>query len=181
MRFKDRNALSVMRNKLKTLLIFCSILLITHYASHVTCYAEIIDRVVAYVDDTAITFSEFLENYEKMKKTVADIKKEEVINSMINRLLLLKEAKKIKLEAPTDDEVLKDYIDIKIGALILIKEHAIGQFYAEHINEFKGRNYLSVRDEIEKYLFEMETNKQLKKHLEELRANAEVKIQLKNK
>lgn len=141
-------------------------------------YAELIDRVVAYVDDTAITLSEFEENYEKMKKTTADIKEEDVINSMINRLLLLKEAKKMKLEALTDDELLKDYIDIKIGSSILIKEDAISLFYSEHINEFKGRDYLSVRDDIEKYLFELEINKQLKKHLEELRANAEVKIQL---
>lgn len=151
-----------------------------------TCYwllatiacAEVIDRVVAYVDDTAITLSEFQENYIKMKKTVADIKKEDVINSMINRLLLLKEAKRMKLDALTDNELLKDYIDIKIGSSILIKEDAISLFYFEHINEFKGRDYLSVRDEIEKYLFELEINKQLKKHLEELRANAEVKMQL---
>jgi len=139
--------------------------------------AEVIDRVVAYVDDTAITLSEFQENYIKMKKTVTDITERDVIDSMINRLLLIKEAKKMKLEAPTDEELLKDYIDIKISSLILIKEDAISQFYAEHMNEFKGRDYLSVRDEIEKYLFELETNKQLKRHLEELRANAEVKIQ----
>jgi hypothetical protein len=136
--------------------------------------------VIAYVDDTAITLSEFQENYIKMKETVTDITEEDVINSMINRLLLIKEAKKMKLEAPTDDELLKEYIDIKIGSLILIKEDAISQFYMEHMNEFKGRDYLSVRDEIEKYLFELETNRQLKMHLDELRGNTEVKVQLGN-
>jgi hypothetical protein len=147
----------------------------------ITLHAEIIDRAVAYVDDTAITLSEFLENYIKIKKTVTDITEQDVINSMINRLLLIKEAKRMKLESPTDDELLRDYIDIKISSLIHIKEDAINQFYMEHINEFKGKDYLSVRDEIEKYLFEMETNRQLKRHIEELRTNAEVKIQLKDK
>ncbi len=162
--------------------IACFLLLLTSNFLLPTCgYAELIDRVVAYVDDTAITLSEFQENYIKMEKTVAGTTEEEVINSIINRLLLIKEAKRMKLEAPTDDELLEDYIDIKIGSLILIKEDAINQFYTEHIDEFKGRDYLSVRDEIEKYLFEMETNRQLKRHLEELRAKAEVKIQLTNK
>lgn len=160
---------------------FLFLFLISYFLLPICGYAEVIDRAVAYVDDTAITLSEFQENYIKMKKTVTDITEEDVINSMINRLLLIKEAKKMKLEAPTDDELLKDYIDIKIGSLILIKEDAINRFYMEHTNEFKGRDYLSVRDEIEKYLFELETNRQLKRHLEELRNHAEVKVQLKDR
>lgn len=173
MRFKN-----VLRLRKRLNFIFILSFLIFTFTFTFTCFSAVIDRIVAYVDDTAITLSEFEENYEKMKKTVADIKEEDVINSMINRLLLLKEAKKMKLEALTDDELLKDYIDIKIGSSILIKEDAISLFYSEHINEFKGKDYLSVRDDIEKYLFEREINKQLKKHLEELRANAEIKIQL---
>lgn len=176
MRFKDRNGLSVMRNKLKTLLFFCCILLITHHALHVTCYAEVIDRVVAYVDETAVTLSE-LRNYYLETKETANITEEEALNSIINRLLLLKEARAMKLEAQTDDELLKDYINIKIGSAILIKEDTIISFYNEHLKEFEGKDYLTVRDIIEKYLFEAEINRRLKKHLDELRANAEVKIQ----
>ncbi len=178
MRFKDRLRLRLMK---RFNVLFALSFLFFTFTSTFTCFSEIIDRAVAYVDDTAITLSEFRENYIKMKKTVTDITEEDVINSMINRLLLIKEAKRMKLETPTDDELLKEYIDIKIGSLIHIKEDAINQFYMEHINEFKGKDYLSVRDEIEKYLFKMETNRQLKKHIEELRVNAEVKIQLKDK
>ena len=120
MRFKDRLRLRL--RKRFNVLFALSFLFFTFTS---TCFSEVIDRVVAYVDDTAITLSEFRENYIKMKKTVTDITEEDVINSMINRLLLIKEAKRMKLEAPTDDELLKDYIDIKIGSLILIKEDAI--------------------------------------------------------
>ena len=141
---------------------------------------ELIDRVVAYVDETAVTLSELHDYYIETKKT-ANITEEEALNSMINRILLLKEARAMKLEAHTDDELLKDYIDIKIGSIILIKEDAVISFYNEHLKEFKGQDYLTVRDTIEKYLFELEINKQLKKHLEELRSKAEIKIQLTDK
>jgi hypothetical protein len=142
--------------------------------------AAVIDRVVAYVDDRAITLSEFQENYKKTKAIVSAVTEEEVINSMINRMLLLKEAGKMKLEGRTEDDVLKDYVDIKIKSSIVIKEDAVALFYKEHYDEFRGKEYLSVRDDIEKYLFELETNKLLKKHIEELRDHSEIKIQLKN-
>lgn len=141
-------------------------------------HAVMIDRVIAYVDDTAITLSEFKENYEKMEKTMTDIKEEDIVNSLINRQILMNEAKRMKLEAPSDDEILKDYIDIKIGSLIFIKEDDIHKFYIENSAEFNGHDYLAVRDDIEKYLFNLEMNKQLKKHLEGLRADKEIKIHL---
>lgn len=181
MHFKDREQRAEVRSQMESILHrkLVIVLLATGYwlLATIAC-AEVIDRVVAYVDDTAITLSEFHESYSRMKNTTKDITEGEIINSMINRLLLIKEAKKMKLEARTDEELLRDYIDIKIRSLILIKEDTINKFYLEHINKFNDKDYLSVRDEIEKYLFELETNNQLKKHLEELKANADVKIQL---
>lgn len=158
------------------LFIAAYVLLFAGYSS-----AKVLNRVVAYVDEAAITLSEFQENSQKIKKTLSDISDEDVLNSMINSLLLLKEAGKMRLEAPTKDEILKDFIDIKIKSSIIIKEEDIERFYREHRDDFKGKNYIAVRDEIEKYLFELETNKQLKKYLDELKANAEIKIQLTDK
>jgi hypothetical protein len=134
--------------------------------------------VVAYVDDTAITLSEFEETYNEMREAVKDITKEEAINSMINSVLLLHEARKMRLDAPTKEDLVKDYIDIKIRSLIFIRESDIRAFYEKNIDKFKGIDYLQVRDEIESYLFELETNRRLQSHLEQLRANAEIKIQL---
>lgn len=141
------------------------------------CYAEVINRVVAYVDNTVITLSEFQKNYRKIQKTMPNITKEEVIKSMVNRLLLIKEAKKMRLEAPDYEKLLKDYIDIRIKSLIIIRENEILAFYNEHIDEFRGKDYLSVRDEIEGYLFELEVNRRLQEHIKELMTKAEVKIQ----
>lgn len=142
------------------------------------CRAEVIDRVVAYVDDTAITLAEFQRNYARMREAVGTAGKEEALNSMINSLLLLKEARKMRLEAPSKDELLREYVDIKIRAAVIIKEEDIERFYRDHINDFNGKDYVLVRDEIEKYLFELETNRLLKRHLEDLRSRAEIKMQL---
>lgn len=145
------------------------------------CSAELIDRVVAYVDDHAITYSEFRNRYEKLKKAVPDITEDEAINSMINTLLLLEEARKMRLEAASEDDLIKEYIDIRIKSRIVIKEEQTTEYYNHHKKEFEGRDYMSVRDEIEKYLQELETNKQLKGHLEELRKQSNIVVQLKDR
>jgi hypothetical protein len=143
------------------------------------CYAEVIDRVVAYVDDAAITLSDFREMQKAMKKALPSITDEDVLNSMINSLILLKEGRRMRLEAPSKDEIVRAYIEIRIKSPLIVKEVEIEKFYREHREEFKEKEYIAVRDEIERYLFELETNRQLKRHLEELKANASVKIQLK--
>jgi len=174
---KCRSAKALIRITITLCFVFyCSTALLLHCSKS---YAEIIDRVVAYVDDTAITLSEFEKTYNEMQEEIKDITKEEAINSMINSVLLLHEARKMRLEAPTKDELIKEYIDIKIRSPIFVRESDVIEFYKIHIDRFKDIDYLQVRDEIESYLFELETNRRLQSHLEELRANAEIKIQLK--
>lgn len=145
--------------------------------SYCLSYAQIYDHVVAYVMDKAITLSEFNEVFEKTKKISPDVTKEEVINTMINRLLLLNEAKKIRLTANNDDEMIKEYIDIKIRTFIQIRDDEIKQFFENNIIEFKDKSYDDVKDEIEKFLIENAVNKLLKKHIEELRNATCIKIQ----
>lgn len=144
------------------------------------CHAELIDRVAAYVDNRAITYSEVKDNYEALRKTVPDVTVEEAINSLINRQILIDAAKDMRLEAGNEEEMIKLYIDIKIGSLIFIKEEDISDFYNKHISEFEGKDYFSVRDEIEKYLYHLEMNKRLKEHLEDLRNKKEIKILIKD-
>lgn len=144
-------------------------------------YGIIIDKLAAYVDDTAITLSDLQNETGKIRETVPYMTQKEILNSMINRLLLLKEARKIRLEAQTDDELINAYLDIKIKSRIFIKEDDITEFYKKHSEEFKGQDELLVRDQIEKYLLEKEFNDILKKHLEELWQLAEIKILITDK
>ena len=143
------------------------------------CFAEVIDRVVAYVDDRAITYSDFRDKFKKLREVVPAISEEETINSMINTLLLLEQARKMRLEAASDDDLVKEYIDIRIKSRVFVKEDQLTTYFNEHKKDFGGRDYLSVRDELEKYLSELEINRQLKNHLEELRRQSNIVIQLK--
>jgi hypothetical protein len=141
-------------------------------------YAGVRDRVVAFVDNDAITLSELEMKYHDTVKVTSDITQEEVLNTMVNRLLLLREAKKIRLEAPSEDELLNEYIDLKIRAFIRIKEEELKDFYNKNISKFEGKELDSVRDYIENYLAEHEVNQRLKAHINELRGKSCVKIQL---
>lgn len=140
--------------------------------------ATIEDRVVAFVDNTAITLSEFEEEYSKAQKVTPGITKEEVLNAMINRVLLLREAKKIRLSERSDDELLKEYIDLKLRTFVKIKEKDVLDYYEIHSKDFQGKALEDVREEIENYLTEAELNRLLKKHIEELRKKAYIGIQI---
>ncbi|HWR58619.1 MAG TPA: hypothetical protein VN328_07005 [Thermodesulfovibrionales bacterium] len=138
--------------------------------------AELIDRVVAFVDVKAITMSELRETYERTKKAQPDISMAEVLNTMINRILLLSDARRLKIEAKTDDEVLNEYEELKVKALIRVKEESIEDFYKKNEQNFGGAPYESVREKIEELLLEKEANELLKKQIAELRKKAYVKI-----
>ena len=151
-------------------------LLLTSYFSVLN--AEIRDRVVAYVDNDAITLSELEEHYATSVQVTQDITREEVLQTMVNRLLLLREAKKIKLKAPSENALLQEYIDLKIRAFIRISEAEVVDFYENHTDEFQGKELEDVREEIENVLVEKELNERLKSHIRELKEKACVKIQL---
>lgn len=151
-------------------------MLVTGYWS--LLHADIRDRVVAFVDNSAITLSELEMSYEATKKLDPRVTKYEVLNTMINRLLLLREARKIGLEATSEDKLLQEYINLKIRAFIRIKEKELLDFYNNHIKDFQGKEFDTVRDEIENYLIEKELNPRLKEHISELKKKVCVKIQL---
>jgi hypothetical protein len=163
------------------LLVTCYSLLITFLLLFALCsspYAMIKDHVVAFVDNTAITLSEFEEEYSKAQEVTPGITKEEVLNAMINRVLLLREAKKIRLTERSDDELLKEYIDLKLRTFVKVKEKDVLDYYEIHSKDFQGKTLDDVSEEIENYLAEAELNRLLKKHIEELRKKAYIGIQL---
>ena len=145
--------------------------------SAVPC-AAIRDRVAAYVDNIAITLSDLEVRYEETARVSPNITREEVLNTMVNRTLMLREAKKMRLEAPSEDQLLKEYIDLKVKAFIRIKDEEVKEFYNKHIGDFQGKEFEVVRDEIENYLIENELNQRLKTHIGDLRENASVRMQL---
>jgi len=156
----------------------CLLLCLVLSAPYPVLHAEVRDRVAAFVDDIAITLSELEIRHAGTVKITPDVTKEEVLNTMLNRVLLLREAKKIRLEAPSEEELLRDYIDLKIRAFIRINEEEITDFYDKHIGDFGGKELDDVREDVENYLTENELNKRLKRHIDELREKACVNILL---
>jgi len=139
-------------------------------------FAVISDRVVAFVDDQAITMSELDEQYRNTTKISPGITMGEVLETMINRILLLREARKYRIESASWEQVMNEYIDLKIRAFIRVGEEDIETFYEENKADFAGREFEDVRDEIDTYLTEKELNKRLKETLRELKKDAYIRI-----
>ncbi|MBI5205570.1 MAG: hypothetical protein HZA11_11700 [Nitrospirae bacterium] len=178
MRSKSRHQVSALSGPVNRLIFILVLSAVSCQLSASYCYAEIIDRVVAFVDDRAITMSELENNYKDTVKLMPGIKKEEVLNTAINRILLLREAKKLRIEAPAKDAIIQEYIELKLKTIIKITEEDLKEFYEKNRNEFGSAEFDDVRDKIENYLIEKEVNQRLEKHIEELRSKAYIKIQL---
>lgn len=144
--------------------------------------AELIEATVAVVEDEVITLSEFNERYEIMKKSFPRISKKEVLEMIINRLLLLREARlsriaeSRRLSPAEEDRIIEEYIEIKIRSSIRISEEEIHKYYETHKVEFRDRPFQDVAEKIEVLLIEKRTNEFLKEHIEELKKKAYIVI-----
>src|SRR3989338_2834093 len=83
-----------MTTDVKKLIFVFSLVLSSHFLVLTSACAELLDRVVAIVDDEAVMFSELNEAYQKALSSKTGATQEEVLNCLINRVLLLKQAKK---------------------------------------------------------------------------------------
>ncbi len=147
--------------------------------------SSLIDGVIAVVDDEAITCRELQRRYEEMRKTFPEITINEVLDSMINRLLLLKEARLLRISAgrglsplPDEDRIIEDYIDLRIRPSVRVSEEEVQAYFDRHSEEFKGRSYQDVAEEIERLLIEQKTNDLLKEQLEALKRKYYIRIHL---
>ncbi len=142
--------------------------------------AETIERVVAIVNDDVILLSEL----DEAMKRAGDKERIEILNEMIDRRLLLKEAERfipvIKRGSYTkdNDTIIKEYINIRIRPFIRIPIKEIELYYIENRELFKGREFYDVKDEIEAMLSEEAVRQRLDEHLKELREKAYIRIQL---
>lgn len=145
---------------------------------HSISYADtiVIDRLVAYVDDYAITLSELDMQFEKMSKVSPSITKKEVIESIINKILLIKEAKKLRLDFSTEEDLINRYLEMAISSRLTIKEEEVFDFYKKNFQSAKNEDYFDLKDQIEKYLLEQQFNTLLKKHIDELRQKANIRV-----
>lgn len=149
--------------------------------------AEVLERIVAVVNDDVILLSEFKEATRVAEDAGKQISDEAVLNEMINRKLLLKEAVSFRLDDPRgqeragrdDDYIIKRSIDRRIRAFIHIPYEEIESYYMKHQDLFSGRELYDVRDEIEKTLIEEKMSARLDEYIKTLRDKSYIRIQLK--
>ena len=184
MHFKNSYKLKVMSYKLRK--IFLMFLLVTCHLSLVTAVnAEVVERIVAIVDDEIFTLSEFKDAFQNTINSGTKNTNMEVLDGMINRILLLREGKKFRLEESAaesrtleDNAIINDYIGRRLKTLIHIPPEEIEQFYEKNRESFNGKDFYDVRDDIETYLVEKQLNKKLLEHINELREKSYIRIQI---
>ena len=165
------------------LALFLIIALLFHVLFLNSVRAEVLERIVAIVNDDVILLREYREAVESARKSGEDI-----LEEMINRNLLLHEAKKYwagvssaRHDTAMDDRtVVSEYIDRRIKAFIHIPYEDIESYYINNKELFDDREFYDARDEIEEYLVNEELNIRLRQYLEELRETAYIRVQLSN-
>ncbi len=162
------------------LLVACQFLLVT------ASYAEVIERIVAIVNDDIILFTEFQSVLQSLKESDIPVSRDTVLNDMIDNMLLLNEAKKYSISVSdktrkieTDNSiVIGEYIERRIKALIHVPYEDIEHYYHMNIDSYRDKAIMDVRDEIEGRLVETELKIKLREHLQELRKKAYIRIQV---
>lgn len=153
-----------------------SILLLFFLFRNGSC--EVVDSVVAAVDDIAITERDLNEKYEEMQLINNSITRVKTLQTMINRVLLIKDAKRFRMESASDDELIDQYIDLKIRSTIKVTEKEVQEYYDKHKDNFSGKDLNAVSDEIVRYLTELKVNSRLTDSLKILRKKSEVIINI---
>lgn len=139
-------------------------------------FAAITDRIVAAIDNEAITLSEIEETYQYTVKLKPGVTRQSVLDTMINRALLLREARKLRIEAADEDALLEEYVSLKVRGFIIVTDEDVREYYDKNKNKFGGAGFEGLRDKIREYLIEENTNSRLRNLLEDLKAKAVIRI-----
>ena len=135
--------------------------------------AAVIDNVAAFVDDEAITLLDLNNSIEAAQ---GKLSKEEALDRLINKQLILREARRLKIETLRDEDAIAEYIDLKIRPLVRIAEQDMKSYYDQNKENLGSADFPAVKDSIERLLEEKEINRRLFIHIGDLRKRAYIKV-----
>jgi len=160
------------------LLITCLILLVA------PVHSEILDRIVAIVNDDVILLSEYKEALQAAEKSGKQLTDDMVLNEMIDRMLILEQAKRLRLDVIEDatgavdkDRTINEYIERRIKAFVHVPIDKIESYYLSNKEQFGNKTFSEAKDEIEDRLTEGELKTKIAEHMAELRRKAYIRIQ----
>jgi hypothetical protein len=161
------------------------LLLTSYFLPPTSSHSKVLERIVAIVNNDVILLSEFEEAFQAAKKSDEKVTEGKVLDEMINRLLFLEQAKKFRLgtagdSAGTmdDDKIISEYVDRRIKSFIHIPIDEIESYYVHNREQYGGKPFYEVKDEIEEHLIEGEMKIKLAEHVAELRKKAYIRIQI---
>lgn len=189
MLFKDRMSELKKPDNRNTVIMQAACLLFIFFVLYLSLLkpscAEVLDRVAAIVNEEVILLNDFREAAERAGETGREVKDDEILDEMIDRLLLIEQAKKIGLvnsaayRKTLDENVLVDeYLRKRVKVLIRIPFGKIESYYVNNEDRFKGKELHEVKGEIERHLIEREFEVKLREHISELRQRAYIRVQL---
>jgi hypothetical protein len=157
---------------------------IIFFSAYPVC-SEVIERVVAVVNNEVILLSDF--RHEMIKGQYLDdtAGRRRVLDRMIDRLLLLEQAKKMRLDRITsyrgvvdDDKLIDEYLRKRVSALINVPFEQVESWYIANMDKFGNKKLIEVKGEIEAELIKSEFKIKVQAHIIELRRRAYIRIQL---
>ena len=142
--------------------------------------SEVLDRVVAVVNDEVILLTELKNEMSARKEAGSELTAAEVLDEMINRLVLLEQARKFMLNTTASDidSIVDLYLERSIKAIIHIPFEEIESYYIDHSELYGDKEFYDVKDEIESYMIANELKIRMLKHTKELRSKSYIRIQL---
>ncbi len=182
-----------MLSRLRLLIVFLFTVAVAEPAA-----AELLDRVVAVVNDQVINLSD-LRRYIALE--APNTPEEGAIHDLIERRLLLAEAKRFEVEPPSEAEVnaalehrggngdagefrraiqdrlwIDRFIDQRIRFFILVPPGEVERYYQAHAADFGNRPLDEVREEIQRLLTKQRFQERYDAYIARLRARAKIRI-----
>lgn len=163
---------------------FILLLLIANCVLPTFCNSEILERIVAIVNNNVVLLSEYKDAIKAAKKSDEKVTEDAVLDEMINRVLMLEQAKKLILGQMEDssgliddNKIINEYIDRRIRSFVHVPIEEIESYYLNNRKQFGSKSFSEAKDEIEDHLTEGELKIKLAEHVGELRKKAFIRIQ----
>lgn len=174
------------KNDNKKLTISIVLLIVSSFLFINSAYAELLERIVAVVNEEIILLSELKNEVQLRKAQGAEVSDSEALDEMINRRLLLGQAKRMKIEgdaesdklSANDDIVINDYIERRVKAFIHIPLKDMEDYYNDNSGAYGNKKFYEIKGEIETKLIETKLKEKLQEHLRDLRRDSYVRVQL---
>jgi len=140
--------------------------------------AVVIDHVVAFVDNLAITQSDLDALHAERLGADPGQQMGASLDELIERTLIIAAARALGLDAPTDDALAAEYVDLKIKSGILVLDSDVRAYYRSHKAEFGDSPFDEVRDAARERLLASLQAEQLKRHIGTLRERSRIRVRM---